>query len=80
MRPEDMGTARGNCGFLDVSTILSKDRARPRFDGTILRYPYAAMPGLRLSNGITSAGDSPAQNKPHDSITGLRRSKRSPRS
>jgi hypothetical protein len=24
MRPEDMGTARGNCGFLDVSTILSK--------------------------------------------------------
>jgi hypothetical protein len=25
MPSEDMGTARGNCGFLDVSTILSKD-------------------------------------------------------
>jgi hypothetical protein len=24
--PEGMETARGNCGFLDVSTILSKDR------------------------------------------------------
>jgi hypothetical protein len=26
MPPERMGTALGNCGFLDVSTILSKDR------------------------------------------------------
>jgi hypothetical protein len=24
MSPEGMGTARGNCDFLDVSTILSK--------------------------------------------------------
>src|SRR5215467_1140147 len=27
MPPEGMGAARGNCGFLDVSTILSKDRS-----------------------------------------------------
>src|SRR6516164_9000571 len=26
MPPEGMGAARGNCGFLSVSTILSKDR------------------------------------------------------
>jgi hypothetical protein len=28
MPPQGMGTARGNCGFLDVSTILSKDSCR----------------------------------------------------
>jgi hypothetical protein len=29
MPPEGMGTVRGNCGFLDVSTILSRDRSFP---------------------------------------------------
>jgi hypothetical protein len=34
MPPEGTGTARGSCGFLDVSTILGKDRhPAPRLTG-----------------------------------------------
>jgi hypothetical protein len=44
MPPEGMGKARGNCGFLGVFTILSKDRIRMNSAHVVLVCaPAAAM-------------------------------------
>jgi class 3 adenylate cyclase len=53
----------GTTGRLQSESVVAISRcgqrgARPRFDGTILRHYYAAMPGVRLSMSMTSASTS----------------------
>ena len=67
MRPEDMGTARGNCGFLDVSTILSKDS---KLMALALVSTMAAAVLFQPANGPASQTVRSATSVPHRASIG----------